>query len=140
MVEQERERVYPIWAASLDVPAGGWVRVLVNDLDVCEVLSHSDVVFGGELWGQDPLVLPLSYDPLHTEVSIFNDKSLGQAPTHHLCGQILECGDIEGSQNTAEIDSKRVTITCHTTPADDVVVSWGWAGHCRVGSTDSDYD
>jgi hypothetical protein len=38
--------------------------------------------------------------------------------THHLCGQILECGDVEGSQNTAEIGGKRLAIkTCHTAPA-----------------------
>ena len=134
MAERKRERVYSVRAAPLDVPTGRWVRVLVNHPDICEVLSHSDVVSGGDLGGQDPLVLPLSYYPLsHTEISMTTPPVKHQ--TYHLCGQIVESGDVEGSQNAAEIDSKRVTIrTSHTTPADDVVVSRGWTGHCRAGS------
>lgn len=63
--KQNYERV-PIRLGSLDVPTGGWVRVPVNDPDIREVLSHSDVIVGDHLGGQDTFVFPLGYDPLHT--------------------------------------------------------------------------
>ena len=55
---------------------------------------------------------------------------------HHLSGQILECRDVEGSQDAVEIDGKRVDIRIchHASPVDDIVVAWGWTGHCRVSS------
>lgn len=38
----------------------------MNDPNVREVLSHSDVVFGDHPRRQDSLVFPLGHDPLYT--------------------------------------------------------------------------
>lgn len=66
------------------------------------------MVLGGDLEGQDPFVFPLSYHAPHTEISMTGLSVKRQ--THHLFGQILERGDVEGSQNTIEIDGKRLAI------------------------------